>query len=201
MSGVGQCRIVTVLTTKEYQRFDAVPSAGNEVSPVARCRLEVGHRGPHQSLGQIVNKDEEFWLVWDEGGLREIRVGAGCPARMPTVETGVESVPCLLADGHPGQHSFHLDEPDPPESGWTVGHLRRAMAGLRDDVPLRIDVGDRRIFDGGVQAVITGATVGHWWFERPVGVDGTPPALDVDPQYEALTLVLNLDVEDQDRLS
>jgi hypothetical protein len=35
------------------------------------------------------------------------------------------------------------------------------MAGLGDDAPLRIGVGDRRVFDGGVQAVITGATVGH----------------------------------------
>ncbi|MFJ9591095.1 hypothetical protein [Streptomyces acidicola] len=48
---------------------------------------------------------------------------------------------------------------------------------------MRIDVGDRRVFDDGVQAVITGATVGHWWAERPVGVDGTPPMLNVEPKF------------------
>ncbi|MEV6592351.1 hypothetical protein [Streptomyces acidicola] len=48
--------------------------------------------------------------------------------------------------------------------------------------------------------MITGATVG-WWAERPVGVDGTPPMLDVEPKCEPLSLLLNLDVEDQDRSS
>ncbi|WP_194235998.1 hypothetical protein [Streptomyces acidicola] len=48
-----------------------------------------------------------------------------------------------------------------------------------------------------MQAVITGATVGHRWAECPVGVDGTPPMLDFEAKYEALSLLLNLDVEDQ----
>ncbi|MFJ8469621.1 hypothetical protein [Streptomyces swartbergensis] len=200
MAEAWKCRVVTVLTTREYQRLDAVPDGANEVSPMARCSLEPGHTGPHQCLGQVCSDGSEFWLAWDEGGLREIRHTAGCPARTPEEETG-EPEPCLFADGHPGRHSFDLTQVGPPESGWTVGHLRRAMAGLRDNAPLRIDLGDRRVFDGGVQPVITGATVGHWWAERPVGVDGTPPVLNVEPKYEALTLLLNLDVEDHDRLS
>ncbi|MGW1505869.1 DUF6225 family protein [Streptomyces mirabilis] len=116
-------------------------------------------------------------------GLREIRHGAGCPARTPAAATGGESEPCLLVDGHPRRHSFDLARPGPSDSGWTAGQLRRAMAGLGDDAPMRIAVGDCRVLDGGVQAVITGATVGHGWAERPVGV--TPPALNGEPEYEA----------------
>ncbi|WP_369693360.1 hypothetical protein [Streptomyces olivochromogenes] len=50
-----------------------------------------------------------------------------------------------------------------------MGHLRRAMAGPGDDMPLRISVGDRRVFDGGAQAVITRATASHWWAEQGRG--------------------------------
>jgi hypothetical protein len=90
------------------------------------CELVSGHEGSHVTLVATVHGgDQWWWLRW--GGPLGVTVEVvqidPCDAELPQ---GRYADDCLLAEGHPGPHSFHLPplpsmpddrhpvRPDPP---------------------------------------------------------------------------------------
>jgi hypothetical protein len=77
------------------------------------CGLEAAHRGPHQAYVQTDEgflpdgSGQEWWITWTKG-CRRLQPLPGCEM----TEAGKLASPgqgdCLLAEHHPGAHSFEL---------------------------------------------------------------------------------------------
>jgi hypothetical protein len=75
------------------------------------CQLEYRHDGPHADVGQH-NEDLEWWVRWTLSSSAVEQVTACmamCEEPEEPEEPGEEAY-CLLFDGHPGRHSFDLDQ-------------------------------------------------------------------------------------------
>jgi len=72
------------------------------------CELVAGHGSSHAALvATAQGGDEWWWLRWGGPGGETIEVTQidPCDAELPQ---GRYADDCLLPDGHPGPHSFHL---------------------------------------------------------------------------------------------
>lgn len=72
------------------------------------CELAAGHDGRHAALvGTSRGGDQWWWLRWrgDLDETAEVLQTGPCDAELPH---GKYADDCLLPDGHPGPHSFHL---------------------------------------------------------------------------------------------
>jgi hypothetical protein len=80
------------------------------------CELVAGHDGRHVALVATVHGgDQWWWLRWDGQGGETIEVVQidPCAAELPQARYADD---CLLPEGHPGPHSFHLPPlPSVPE--------------------------------------------------------------------------------------
>ena len=97
------CCVEIELTPEEVAFLDAIPNGANLVEPVRPCEIQEGHAGPHMTLGQAESYDE-WWLLWDDSGVREIKVLPHCE-----VEDPVSTHQCVLPLDHPGRCGFALD--------------------------------------------------------------------------------------------
>jgi hypothetical protein len=69
------------------------------------CHLEFRHDGAHAELGQQSDVIE-WWIRWTLSSSTVDQVAA-CPTA--TIEPE-EDIACLLFEGHPGRHSYELDQ-------------------------------------------------------------------------------------------
>jgi hypothetical protein len=106
-SELADCPAAADLEEAEVARFDAIPNAAHEVQVRNWCDLSDGHEGYYaayvqgeENLPDVI----EWWITWDDGGHREIKVYPHCP-QMGT-DTYGETVDCLKFAGHGGQHNF-----------------------------------------------------------------------------------------------
>jgi hypothetical protein len=80
------------------------------------CELVAGHDRSHVALVATVHGgDQWWWLRWDGPGGETIEVVQidPCDAELPHARYADD---CLLPEGHPGPHSFHLPPlPSVPE--------------------------------------------------------------------------------------
>ena len=84
------------------------PCAAHQARRHHECRLEYRHDGPHGDLGQR-SDDVEWWIRWTLTSSAVEQVTA-CPTIRDEPEEPREDVDCLLFEGHPGRHSFDLDQ-------------------------------------------------------------------------------------------
>ncbi len=68
------CCVAIDLTPEEIAQLNVIPDGAHIVDAVRPCEIQKGHDGPHMTLGQTGAGDQEWWLLWDVDGLREIRV-------------------------------------------------------------------------------------------------------------------------------
>lgn len=97
------CSVATVLTAEEQATLEAL-DGDHQVEDTLHCEIQQGHDGhPHMSLGQALNPDE-WWLVWDDDGVRDLKVLPPCEVEDPT-----STHQCVLPLYHPGRCGFALD--------------------------------------------------------------------------------------------
>ncbi|WP_173074950.1 hypothetical protein [Phytohabitans rumicis] len=80
------------------------PLAAHVVEDDLYCELEMGHPGPHATMGQQGYKIA-WWVRWTLSA-SEIVETTMCPAESDEVDQLGEHDLCLLYQGHPGRHSF-----------------------------------------------------------------------------------------------
>jgi hypothetical protein len=102
-----RCPARVELGDTQVEWLGSRPYAGHQVRRHHDCVLEVGHDGPHGSLGQ--QGDEiEWWIRWTLNASEIVKTEV-CPAIRNYPDEHGEDVVCLLFVGHPGRHSFELD--------------------------------------------------------------------------------------------
>jgi len=72
------------------------------------CELAAGHEGSHVAFVAAVHGGDQWWWVRWDGQLRaavQVVQIDPCDAELPH---GGYADDCLLPEGHPGPHSFHL---------------------------------------------------------------------------------------------
>lgn len=95
------CRASAVLSADEARILNALPGADftADTEPLG-CDFTAHEPGMrHAACAQMQSTDSGdlalWWLLWDDGGSRELRMASGCQ-KLVVDET------CLLIDGHPG---------------------------------------------------------------------------------------------------
>ncbi|MFB9631625.1 hypothetical protein [Nonomuraea helvata] len=96
-----ECPHSNMLTDAEWARLTAGRIAVNARKATYSCELEPGHPGPHMSLAQSYG-EHDTWIRWADGA-RELVDLALCPSSVILAD---DPEPCLLFDGHPGNHSY-----------------------------------------------------------------------------------------------
>jgi hypothetical protein len=108
------CAELLTLGEAEIRVLEARPDPAHEIEPVVPCELQDGHPGPHLALGQAYGAITELWLRWLAGQpleFLEVAETGYCPAEgPPDPEDPGELLDCRLPGGHPGSHSFLLEE-------------------------------------------------------------------------------------------
>ncbi|MCA2211488.1 hypothetical protein [Jidongwangia harbinensis] len=84
------------------------PFAALQVRRHHDCQLEFRHDGAHGDLGQRSDK-VEWWVRWTLTS-SAVEQGTACAAVDDDTEESAGEVVCLLFEGHPGRHSFDLDQ-------------------------------------------------------------------------------------------
>ncbi len=113
MNALPVCAEPLALSEAEIRTLQARPDPANEIEPVVECELQDGHPGPHLALGQSYGAAAEVWLRWQPGQhpeLAEVPEPGFCTAEGPGPDDPGEPWQCHLPAGHPGAHSFQLQE-------------------------------------------------------------------------------------------
>lgn len=99
------CPAETSLSADEAHRLNALPSAvlTNNTHHLLGCGFAVHDTGtPHSALAELQEASPTgnvlWWLIWNDDGMREIRIAPGCKR---TVRTDT----CMLIWDHPGKCS------------------------------------------------------------------------------------------------
>jgi hypothetical protein len=86
-------------TSQVRARLDAIEGE-HQIEPIYSCEFELGHPGPHHSLGQSpLDGDSQLWIRWSENTWPEVAELRPCES-----ESGQKSL-CVLPHGHPSLHS------------------------------------------------------------------------------------------------
>ena len=142
------CSVATLYTPEEYAWLMQLPFGANAVEQLTWCELEPGHKGRwHYGMAQGV-AEGSWWVRWGDDGGREFVLRQSCPVTDPAYPVppapGVELElePCCLFEGHPGRHDYEfsisLGSAVSAKGALTAGALRRLLADVPDDTPLRI---------------------------------------------------------------
>lgn len=86
---------------------DHPPIELHHVNRVVRCQLETHTAGAHYGIGRDLPMytPAEVWVRW-YGGHQPTALGA-----WPDCHGLLGDEPCILFDGHPGPHSWHIHDP------------------------------------------------------------------------------------------
>jgi len=84
------------------------PSAIQPVRRHHECRLEYRHDGPHGDICQQ-GEEVEWWVRWTLTSSAIDQVTA-CPVSRAEPEEPHDDLTCVLFEGHPGRHSYDLDQ-------------------------------------------------------------------------------------------
>ncbi|PRY30861.1 hypothetical protein CLV70_104413 [Pseudosporangium ferrugineum] len=83
--------------------------ATHQVRRHHECRLEFRHDGPHGDLGQQ-SGEIDWWVRWTFTSSAVEQAGACAAVCDKPGEPESDDITCLLFEGHPGRHSFDLDQ-------------------------------------------------------------------------------------------
>jgi hypothetical protein len=104
------CTHYTVLNDAEWA---PLADGAHARADIYACELEAGHPAPHFSLAQAMGgtDDSEYvWVRWSRGRKAVVADVPPCPAETVDPDDG-DSWLCQLPCGHPGKHSFEMDQP------------------------------------------------------------------------------------------
>lgn len=106
-SGPIRCSAPTGLTAMEAAKLRVFSGRIPDAHAPLSCEIAAGHDSPHVAFAATANDGELWcWLYWRER-TREIRQVDLCDGRLlddPYLDD------CLLPGGHPGPHSFELQD-------------------------------------------------------------------------------------------
>jgi hypothetical protein len=108
------CGEQITLTAAEITYLQSLPEPAHVVDAELQCELQASHAGSHLALGQSYNREREVWVQWHPLDQREMVELAdesdNCPAEGPEPEDPGDPWMCELPAGHPGAHSFEVED-------------------------------------------------------------------------------------------
>jgi hypothetical protein len=112
-----RCPASSHLTASQSATLAALPSLIGPVLEAVTCELAAGHDGDHLAFTGAADDGERWWwLYWGAGSHRLSQIDT-C-ARTSTAAAHLDE--CLLAQGHPGPHSFDIRATSVTARAWTA---------------------------------------------------------------------------------
>ncbi|MEU3204097.1 hypothetical protein ABZ702_09425 [Streptomyces cyaneofuscatus] len=131
------CEARTALSPIETIFLTGLPEPAHELVEEPRCELHDDHPGVHMALAQESATDS-WWLVWAPGNAQLTARGQKIDRRLhkmdncPAVQEGGDEDECLLAEKHPGAHSFEMETSGAREP--SAFSRKKMLAALREDL-------------------------------------------------------------------